>query len=165
MSGPINPQLDRLFREKILQVNRSLSQRSVVYSVVPSSKTQCPNCKWDAEARAGSGIYNGNGPKPFTTATCPVCRNVGQVGGEGNRIRLTATVRWGKPTKGANQFSRHGEIPDGHAQIKVPYAELSIVMRGEYFEVDGLRCVRVNPPLNRGLQSYVMTEFLVREDR
>lgn len=62
--------------------------RSVIL-VMPTGKTECPNCVLDIDTRRSSNIYKSGGPNPFLDGEiCPVCGGEGLVG-----TSETATIK------------------------------------------------------------------------
>lgn len=165
MASPINAALDNLYRRKVIEVSRAMSKRSTFIAVLKTAATQCNNCVWDATHSTSSGRYNGNGPKPFTGGDCPVCKGKGTIEVTQQRKLQVANVQWAKPDVDGKPVTVHGSIPSGHARIKILKEDRPIIEQAEYFLVDGVRCKLVGEARNRGLQSYVMTEFLVKKEK
>ncbi len=161
MASPINAALDRLFSEKITDVTRGMAKRATVYAVIATDPVQCPNCIWDTDNNTGSGKYNGTGPKAFETRVCPVCKNAGKLVTD-RKIKLVGNVRWGKIAGKGNQVLRAGELAEGTARIKVLKRDRPNVEKAKHFMVDNIKCVREGELRNRGLQTYVITEFVVK---
>jgi len=161
---PITPALDRLYRTKVSQVNTALAQRSTFVAVMSGSFTQCNNCHWDSAHKCSTGTWNRTGPQPFDQGACPVCGGKGRLQTQ-QQVRIAnANVRWSNAGKQDDARLPQGKLPEGHAKIKVPSTKRSTVEQAEYFLVDGVRCHLVGQPWNRGLLSYVITEFVVKRD-
>ena len=125
---------------------------------------QCPNCIWDEVNKCGSGVYNGTGTSPFAGNTCPVCNNAGVLVTP-QSLTLPAIVQWSRIGKGDfNTPVAAGSIPYGHARIKVLSQFHSNLLQATSFVVDGIRCQKVGQPIKRGLQSYIISELMVRRD-
>lgn len=163
MASPINAALDRLYRDKITAVTLAMAKRSTLVAVLPGTATQCTNCLWDATNQTSSGNYNGSGPKPFVNKTCPVCNGRGRLV-QDRSLTVEGNVRWGKADKIGNEIISLGQILKGYALIKVLSRDRDVIEKATHFMVDGVRCIRVGEPRNRGLQSYVITEFMVKRE-
>lgn len=64
-----------LVRDGIDTMIEELGRPCKIY--IEGIKQQCPNCNFDQIQGRSSGIYNGTGPKPFSSPPCPVCKGTG----------------------------------------------------------------------------------------
>lgn len=154
----IKPSVNRLYVKNIRAVNRDLAKRSVLFAVIKQPKTKCPNCKWDQTNSCSTGEYNGTGPKPFDSQTCPVCENKGELGGDTD-VRIQGNVRWGKPDKQGSRVIISGDVKIGEVKIKVDIRDLPTMMAANEYKIDGIRCTRVGEANKRGLLNYVVAEI------
>lgn len=163
MPSPISPAIDKLFRERITDVVKALSKRSIFNLVIPSGPTQCPNCGWDSVEETSNGVYNGTGPQPFTGRTCPVCQGAGKLVTL-TRRRIDATIQWIRTDKNGRDVLPQADLTDQFARVKILSRDRSAAEEADYFEIDGKKVVLVGDMFNRGLQSYVTTEFMVKRE-
>lgn len=164
MGRLIKPKIDRIFTTKVVQLTQDLSLRSkcILFTVL---NNPCPNCIYDSAINASSGKYRTGGPKPFTGKVCPICAGKGKIENI-KQLQIPANVKWGTKKMGENFLPEpEGFVPMEHARIKAEVKYYDLLYNATYFMIDGLRCSRVNFPHKRGLQSYVITEMLVKLDK
>ena len=161
----ISQQVDNLFRDALEGVMADLGKKATFVIVLPRTTTPCPNCIFDPIHKVGSGIWKQDGPQFFAGKICPVCENKGVLVQDHHRKVPNATVAWSKiNNQDANTLTRAGELPYGHARIKMPVRYYDLISKAEAFTVDNRRCRIVGTPKRRGLKSYVAVEIVVRLD-
>ena len=159
----IRPRIDRLFREKITALVQSLSKKFKVFAVF-ILKTPCGNCVLDPATKASSGVYNGNGPKPFPGRVCPVCLGKGHSVTE-KRQQIKAIVEWSELTKSdENRSLAQGELPYAHALLKTLASAEPTLAQADYFLVDGVRCMRATLTQSTGLLTKALAHVLVKRE-
>jgi hypothetical protein len=160
----IKPRHDRLFRDRISGLVSGLSKKSSAFAV-QDTKARCSNCEYDEARKSSSGKYNGVGPRPFTGKVCPVCLGAGTVTST-KKTKLVATVNWGESTVSDGSLPLpEGELPKGHAEIKVLIAQVPVCEGASYFIVDGVRCAMVGHITTSGLLTKATGTFVVKIEK
>jgi hypothetical protein len=157
----INARLDALFRRNVEQLITDLGDRIKV-DVVRTTSTRCPNCRFDRENNAGSGVYNGDGPEPFDRV-CPVCENRGVLKTE-QKTRIKANVLFGDPDNPARPW-KGGDILEGQAKLKTFIKYKALLEAANHFLLNGVRYTKVaEEPKATGLKTQVTAKVILKRD-
>lgn len=161
MAGKIvKPSTRKIYKTLIRDVVDDLHK--VITAHLPPSKTDCPNCHWDTQARKSSGTFDNTfvapvvifgqaiNPTPFTRGRCPICKDVGYLTSANNKS-LKALVKWNKISDGDIEATPAGREGSPYVRIKILRADFDTAVAAESFTVDGIRCVKARAPTIRGL--------------
>ena len=160
---PLIPnRLDKIFRDRITSLREDLSKKHTVV-VVSVATTRCPNCIFDPNFNAGSGVYNGTGPQPFTGRDCPVCFNAGSTTVETPQ-KIIATISLADD-KAGDRLTSQGNLPAGSVKLKTDPSYSGLLLSATYFLIDGLRFVRFSSQIKTtGLLTAATARVFLRRD-
>lgn len=124
---PVQPK----FRDGMFTLKEELGRLCEV--VCPGPKIQCNNCTFNS-ATNKSGKYKTDGPRPFTSGPCPICKGVGEIEQEGRHLIRFQIKRNIKPSVlyGNSLVTTPATI----IRIKGEVAEMAPLLNMKYIDVD-----------------------------
>lgn len=142
-NGIITSQHKQLFNDAIdaILADTGLSTLcKLVYDVAPTNQNMlCDNCIFDPISQLSSNRYNGSGPVPFDSATCPVCLGTGYTTRSNldNKYEEKLYLAVLSDSKYFTKINtKTTNIPDGAIQTICSIDYLQKIMNASYLVID-----------------------------